>query len=198
MPMCSKKKRKLFSWVLWSFWATFSFHCQLSVFINIPYIYWQSWGWVLSPSICVCDHLHVCAHACVQNSPSLMNHRCRDTFCCFIAVCYPSLFCLRQLHRNAECCSALFFAFSLSVYFFSFSSFPVWVTFQAQICSGGSWAALCQGCSPHVQGHAGRCRRPRCPTALMLPDSCDYIQEGRSEQERVSVLCFYLWLCCEK
>lgn len=41
------------------------------------------------------------------------------TFCCLFTVCYPSSFCLRQLHRNAECCSALFFAFSSSVYFFS-------------------------------------------------------------------------------
>lgn len=111
------------------------------------------------------------------------------TFCCLFIVCYPSSFCLRQLHRNAECCSALFFAFSSSVYFFLFFllsaiwmlnwdlSLPVRVTFWAQMCGGGSRAALCQGCPPRMQGHTGRCRWPRRPTALMLPDSCDRIQE---------------------
>lgn len=144
----------------------------------------------------ICVHMHVC-----KSLPPLWTIDVEGTFCCLFTVCHPSLFCLRQLHRNTEHRSALFFAFSSSVFFplSSFLLFGCWIGVYSFLWGWlfrPSYVAVALGVPPHVQGHTERRRRPRCPTALMLPDSC--IQEGRSEQEPVSLLCFYFWLCCEK
>lgn len=82
----------------------------------------------------MCMHMLVC-----KNVPPLWTIDVGGTFRCLIAVCYPSLFCLRQLHRNAECCSALFFAFPVCVFFFflSFSSFLLcgcWIGIYPFLC----------------------------------------------------------------
>lgn len=139
----------------------------------------------------MCVHMLVC-----KSLPPLRTMDEEAMFYCLFTVCYPSLFCLRQLHRNTELCSALFFAFSSSVYFFLF---PPFCYLDAELgfilaCEGdfsgpAMWQCL-SGCPPHVQGHTGRRRQPQCPTALMLPDSCACIQEARSEQEPVSSCAF--------
>lgn len=119
-------------------------------------------GFCPQVSVCVTTFMGVHMLVCKSLPPDV-----EGTFCCLFTVCYPSSFCLRQLHRNAECCSAFFFAFSSSVYFFLFFllsaiwmlnwdlSLPVRVTFWAQMRGGGSRAALCQGCPPACRDTLG-------------------------------------------
>lgn len=141
-------------------------------------------GFCPQVSVCVTTFMGVHMLVCKSLPPDV-----EGTFCCLFTVCYPSSFCLRQLHRNAECCSPLLFAFSSSVYFFSL--FPPFRYLDAELgfilaCEGDFlgtdvwwWLSGCPlpGLPSRMQGHTGRCRWPRCPTALMLPDSCDRIQE---------------------
>lgn len=208
MPVCTKKKGNS---VLLSL-VVFMGHNLLSLpaYYICKYIFTDRAEVGFCPQVSVCGNLLMCAHACVQKSPSFMNYWCREHVLFLIySVAYPCCVwgnCAETL--NSALLYSLFLTLHRSFFlFFLLStiwmldwdfSLPVRVTFQAQTGAGGSGAALCQGCPPHVQGHAGRCRWPRYPTALMLPDSCDCIQEGRAEQEHVSVLCFYFWLCCEK
>lgn len=109
----------------------------------------------------MCVHTLVC-----EILPPLWIIDVEGTFCCLFTMCSPSLFCLRHLHRNTEYCSALFFAFSSSVYFFFpfllsaiwmlnwCLSLPVRVTFQAQLCGSGSRGALPM-CRDTLGGAAG-------------------------------------------
>lgn len=198
--LCAQSQRAtLFSWVLWSFWAHSAVTAS-SPYLQTYLIFTDRAEVVFCPQVSLCvAHLHMCAHACVQKSPSLMNHWCRGHVLLLIYSVSPILVLfetIAQKHWMLLC-----FVLSSSVFFplSSFLLFGCWIGVYPFLWGWlfrPSYVAVALGVPPHVQGHMERRRRPRCPTALMLPDSC--IQEGRSEQEPVSLLCFYFWLCCEK
>lgn len=90
-----------------------------------------------------------------------------------------------------KCWVLLCFVLCFFLFCVFFSLFPPFHYLDAELrfilaCEGDFsgtdrwwWLSGCpvQDCPSRMQGHTGRCRWPQRPTALMLPDSCDRIQE---------------------